>query len=1119
MNVEPKNISERISALTPEQRALFEARLKQKGLNTPPTAVQTIPRRPDHGSDTCAASIDQERLWFIEQLQPGNTAYNIFNASRIRGSLNIPIMERVINELIQRHEVLRTTLKSVAGLPVQVIAPELKITLEPVSLEHLPEAERYDEAIRLTTEEFARPFDLEKGPLVRVGLLRLAADDFVLQVNMQHAITDRWSFAVFEKELAVLYQAFATGQPSPLPELPIQFADYAVWQRERMNGDEYKKDLEYWIQKLDGAPFALDFPTDFPRPPIQNFRGARVYVSYPRSLLDGLKELSRREGVTMFMTLMAAFKTLIYRYTNQADLLISTPIGTRLRPETENIVGYLLNLLIIRTDLSGNPRFRELLKREQDSCVGAFAHQEVPFGKLVQELKPKQDPSRNPIAQVAFLYLDFPEATAMQFLGLTASHIDIDNGASRFDITLAMTETPDGFTVSIEYIRDIFEHGRMERMAQHLRVLLEGIVANPDQRLFDLPLLTVEEQQQLEQWNDTAQQFSSTLLVHQLFEQQAAARPNAPAVLFADQALTFSEINGRANQLARHLLSCGLEPEARVGVMLPRSPDAVVVLLAIFKAGGCYLPLDPDYPAERLAFMLENAGASLLITDESLRVQVPEQAPPLITLAAAQLAGQSTADLESEVRSDQLAYIIYTSGSTGRPKGVAVEHRQLRHTLQSAQEVLKLTDADCLPSVASFSFDISLLELLCAPLAGGRCLLVSAPGALDANVATGVLREATVLHAVPGLMRRFVSFAKEQSADATAPAFPQLRLLLVGGEAVAPELVAELRSVWSDAQVRVLYGPTEATIICAGYDVNKDGPREHQMIGRPLPNTVLQILDSNGKQVPIGVDGEICISGPGVAREYWRSAELTAEKFVSATTGQRIYRTGDRGRYLPDGNIEFTGRIDEQVKVRGFRIELGEIESVLTEHESVREAVVVALEDRGSEKRLVAYVVTAAGAARNVSELRNHLKERLPDYMIPSAFVYLEALPLTSHGKIDRRALPAPDAERPTLAEAFIAPRTPAEKSLAAIWAKLLGIDQIGSNDDYFELGGDSLLATQLVSQVRSVFAVELPLVELFRHPTLAELAAAIEEAIIEQMEDMSDEAAEELLAAKKQKS
>lgn len=1110
MTTAQKDISERISALTPEQRALFDARLKQKGLRTQAAAVQSIPHRPERDSATCAASIDQERLWFIDQLQPGNTAYNIFNASRIRGSLNVPIMERVINELIRRHEVLRTTLKSVGGLPVQVIAPELEITLTPISLQHLPAEERYDEAVRLTTEEFARPFDLENGPLVRVGLLRLAEDDYVLQVNMHHAITDRWSFAVFEKELAVLYQAFATGQPSPLPELPIQFADYAVWQRERMNGDEYQKDLDYWRQQLAGAPFVLDFPTDFPRPPIQNFHGARVYVTYPKSLLDGLKELSRREGVTMFMTLMAAYKTLIYRYTNQHDLLISTPIGTRLRPETENLVGYLLNLLIVRTDLSGNPTFRELLKREQDACVGAFAHQEVPFGKLVQELKPTQDPSRNPIAQVAFLYLDFPEATAMQFLGLTASHIDIDNGASRFDITLAMTETPEGFTISIEYIRDIFAHKRMERMAQHLQVLLEGIVANPDARLSDLPVLTPEERQQLQVWNDTAQQFSSGLLVHQVFEQQAARRPNAPALIYEDQSLTFDQINSRANQLARHLLARGLEPEARVGVMLPREPNALVAVLAVFKAGGCYVPLDPKYPAERLAFMLEDAGVSLLITEESLRAQLPEHAPRIITLVDDQLANESTENVGSEVHPEQLAYIIYTSGSTGRPKGVAVEHRQLSHTMQSAQEVFQLTEADCLPCIASLSFDISLLELLCAPLAGGRCLLVS----LESTVITKMLQQATVLHAVPALMRNFVSFV--QGRPSTAKRFSQLRLLLVGGDAVAPELLAEMQEVWSSANVRVLYGPTEAAIICGSYKTSRERAISQQMIGRPLPNSVLRILDRRGKLVPVGVDGEICIGGVGVARGYWKNPDLTAQKFVSeqygATAGARIYRTGDRGRYLPDGNIEFTGRMDEQVKVRGFRIELGEIESVLTEQESVVDAVVIPLADQGSEKRLVAYVVTAPGVSSNVNDLRNHLKERLPDYMIPSAFVYMDALPLTSHGKIDRRALPAPDAERPALDEAFIAPRTPAEKTLASIWIKLLGLDRVGINDNYFELGGDSLLATQLVSHVRSTFAVEFPLVELFRHPTLAELAALIEEAIIEQMEDLSDEAAEQLL-------
>jgi amino acid adenylation domain-containing protein len=553
--------------------------------------------------------------------------------------------------------------------------------------------------------------------------------------------------------------------------------------------------------------------------------------------------------------------------------------------------------------------------------------------------------------------------------------------------------------------------------------------------------------------------------------------------------------------------------------MLPRTPNVLVALLAIFKAGGCYLPLDPEYPPERLAFMLEDAAVSLLITEESLRIHLPEQAAPVITLGDERLAQQSIENVDNEVRPDQLAYIIYTSGSTGRPKGVCVGHRQLLHTLQSAQEVLKLTDADCLPSIASYSFDISLLELLCAPLAGGRCRLVSTHGVLETAVTARVLQEATVLHAVPGLMRRFVSVARE-----TATTGRQLRLVLVGGEAVAPELLAEMQEVWSSADVRVLYGPTEATIICASYDVSREEAIDHQMIGRPLSNTVLRILDQAGKLVPIGVDGEICIGGAGLARGYLGRADLTAEKFVvdeySTCAGAKIYRTGDRGRYLPDGNIEFTGRMDEQVKVRGFRIEPGEIESALCEHEGVKEAIVGAREEIGGEKRLIAYIVAGQlykeEGGPSISDLRNYLKERLPEYMIPSAFVYLDALPLTSHGKIDRRALPAPDAERPALAEAFIAPRTPTEKSLASIWTKLLGINRVGSNDNYFELGGDSLLATQLVSQVRRVFEVELPLVDLFQYPTLAELATSIEEAIIEQMEEISDEEAEELLRAKK---
>ncbi|MBC7910680.1 MAG: amino acid adenylation domain-containing protein, partial [Pyrinomonadaceae bacterium] len=1011
----------------------------------------------------------------------------------------------------------RTTLQSVDGLPVQVIAPELKLTLTPIALQSFPEAERYAEALRLTTEDFARPFDLARGPLVRVGLLQLAEDDHVLYVNMHHTITDRWSGAVFEKELVILYQAFAMGQPSPLPELPIQFADYAVWQRERMNSEIYQKELAYWKKKLSGAPFIIDFPTDYPRPPIQNFNGERVYVNYAKSLLDGLKELSRREGVTMFMTLMAAYNILLYRYTRQEDILVSAPIGNRIRPETENIVGYLLNLLILRTDLSGNPTFRELLKQEQEICIGAFAHQELPFGKLVQELKPKQDPSRNPIAQVAFLYLDFPETTSMEFLGLTARHIDIDNGASRFDITLSMTETSEGFTVCLEYITDLFSRDRMERMAKHLEVLLEAIIANPDARISQLPLLSREEERQLrDEWHDTATTFPQTSLMPDLFESHAERQPEATALLWEDERISYGALNHRANQFARHLQSLGVGTEVKVGVLLERSPELVAALLGTLKAGGVYLPLDPQYPRERLGFMMEDAGVSVLITHAGLYEQLPPHQAGIVDLETSRgrIEQEGIENLKLRIDPEQAAYIIYTSGSTGRPKGVVVEHRQLLNTLQAGQAALNFMSDDCMPCLAPFSFDISLFELLIPLITGGRCLLASGREVLDASAASKVLKEATVIHAVPSLMRRLIGLAVENRAEQHA----RLRQLLVGGDAVPPELIEEMHQAIPSAQVTVLYGPTEAAMVCASSSVAREQKLLHQLVGRPMSNTVIRLLDQQGNLVPVGIDGELCIGGASVARGYLNRLELTAQKFApdpfSKDASARLYRTGDLGRYLSDGTIIFTGRSDEQVKVRGFRIELGEIESALKEHEGIRECIALTREDTPGDKRLIAYLVAATpeGSTLNTSELRGFLKARVPEYMLPSAFVFLEQLPLTPNGKVDKKALPAPDLERPELETAFVPPETPTEQRLAVIWTGLLGINRVGLFDNYFELGGDSLLATRLASQIRKVFEVELPLKDLFQHPTLAELSAIIEEAVMTQMEEMSDEEVEESL-------
>ena len=1106
-----KDLSSRLSALTPEQRALFEARLKQKSL-TAPAAPQTIPRRPDADSPYCVPSIDQERLWFIDQLEPGNCAYNIFSASRIRGSLDLSIMQRVVDELVRRHETLRTTFAVIDGRPVQVIAAELRVTLEPIDLTHLPEAEREAESLRLTTEDFAAPFDLERGPLVRIGLVRLASDDHVMHVNMHHTITDRWSGAIFERETALLYEAFAEGRPSPLPPLPVQYADYSVWQRERMDSEFYREQAAFWKEELAGAPLVLEVPTDFPRPPLQNFKGARAFANYPKRLLDALKERSRREGVTMFMLALAAFKTLLYRYTGQEDVLVSSAFANRDRPELENLVGFLLNLIVFRSHLDGDPTFRELLARERTASLRAFAHQEMPFGKLVQELRPKPDASRNPVVQSSLIYLDFPELASMEEVGMTAKHLTIDNRASRFDITLAMTETPEGYEIDIEYPTDLYRPARIERMLRHLEVLLEAVAADAGRRLSQLPILTPEEERQiLFEWNQTEAEYPRGACVHELFEAQAARTPEAIALEGGGEQLSYRELNERANRLARHLRAAGVGEGELVAVLLERGPEAVVALLAAFKAGAVYLPLDPQYPEQRLAFMLDDADARVLLT-ERRRADLPQGRAIVLALedARAGIEAESAENFPPRASAESLAYVIYTSGSTGRPKGVGVSHASLAHTLFAARHAFGFHARDRMPVVSSFAFDISLFELFCPLLAGGAALILSNNEVLDTDTLVARLSGVTRLHAVPSLMRQIVDRAKGAGARL------KLETVFVGGDAVPAALLAEMSEVFEGARINVLYGPTEATIISTTFKMEKS--EGVVSIGRPLANTPLYVLDPFMNPVPVGIYGELHIGGRGLAHGYLNWPGLTAERFVpnpfSGEPGARLYRTGDLVRYGEDGSLEFAGRLDHQVKVRGFRIELGEIESELNRHEALRESVVVAREDERGDKRLVAYVVASRGASAlpSTTALRNHLKERLPDYMIPSAFVFLEALPLTETGKVDRKKLPAPDRARPELESGFVAPRTPAEERVAAAFAEVLGLTRVGALDDFFELGGDSLLATQLVSRVRASFNIELPVRDIFWRPSPAELSLLIEEKLMGQLEELNDEEVAQLL-------
>src|SRR5215213_5232703 len=1092
------DLAERITALSPQQRALFEAMLRKKGLRAP--EAQTIPRVERTASNLYPPSIDQERLWFIEQLQPGNTAYNIFTASRLRGPLDVGAMHAAANELLRRHEVLRTTFKVVEGQPMQFVAPTLELSLAPVDLEPLPRAEREAEALRRVLEDVSAPFDLERGPLVRAGLLRLGATEHVFYLNMHHSITDRWSADIIEQDIGALYYSFLQGQPPSLPELPIQFVDYAVWQRERMRGEIYQAQLAYWKKQLGGAPFVLELPADNPRPSVQTFRGERVYFRLRKALLEALRELSREEGATMYMTLMAAYKLLLYRYTGQEDMLVGCSIANRDRPETQNMVGFLLNLLVLRTDMSGNPTFRELLARERETALGAYAHQDLPFGKLVQELRPTQDPSRNPIAQAAFIYLDFPELKTMESMGLEVTPLVLDNGASRFDLTLALTETDHGFDGSFEYIAGLYERPRMERMAKHLETLLEHVVADPDRRIRELPLLTRRERRQLlYDFNDTRRDPQPAGTIHRLFEAQAARTPDAPALESGGASLSYRELNRRADRLARRLRALGVGPEVRVGLVLERSAEQIVGLLGVLKAGGAYVPVESSAPRERVRYVLADAGVRVLVTQGAgLGEEVCAGGVEIVEIGAEDVGREPGGDVEIDgeaaaraveggVDGANAAYVIYTSGSTGRPKGVVVSHASLVNSVLApyAESVERVGSSLML---MSYAFDGSMLGIFYPLCQGGLLSLPREGEQADPSRVARLIAEKGITYAcvVPSFYKLLLEQARPEQLRT-------LNVVHVAAEAVPPKLVERHFQLLPEVQLVNIYGPTEATVWCCSYEFRAHEALPPVPIGHPSHGMQAYVLDEYLQPAPVGVAGELYAGGAGVARGYLNRPGLTAERFVphpfGDEPGARLYRTGDRVRVLPSGEMEYLGRLDHQVKVRGYRIELGEIEAVLARQDGVREAAAVVREDEPGDKRLVGYVAAHEGRQLSAVELRERLQRELPDYMVPSAFVLMDKLPQTSSGKVNRLALPAPETSRDALAESFVAPRTPIEELLARVWGEVLKVEGVGVNDDFFALGGHSLLATQLVSRVRESFAVELPLRALFERPTVAGLA------------------------------
>jgi amino acid adenylation domain-containing protein len=916
---------------------------------------------------------------------------------------------------------------------------------------------------------------------------------------MHHIVADDWCMGILSRELEELYDSFLTGQPPQLPELPIQYADFALWQRDWLQNGILEKQRQYWKHQLAGAPALLELPTDRPRPLGPSFRGAHHTLILPRELRDKLVKLSQREGVTLFMTLLAAFQTLLARHSGQDDIVVGSIIAGRNRVETENLIGHFISTLVLRTSLSGDPTFSELLHRVRDVALGAYAHQETPFEKLVEDLRPERSLSHAPLFQAMFVFQNAP-GSDLNLSGLSISREELYKESSPVDLTLEARETPECVSCVFEYKIDLFDATTIARMAERFRLLLERVVDHPRKRISGISFLSEAEQRRLLiDWNNTEREYPRHLCVQRLFEAQVEQTPDALAVVFQDESLTYRELNERANRLAHHLRSLGVEAESLVGICIERSIEMILGVLGILKAGGAYVPLDPNYPRERLDLMLADASLTVVLTQQRLASLFTAFAGTVLRLDAEweKIAQQSLENLSLLTIPENLAYLIYTSGSTGAPKSVMVAHRSLVNFTTNASNEYELGFGDRVLQFASLNFDTSAEEIF-------PCLT---------SGATLVLRTDEMLSSVSQFLRTChdggisvldlpTAYWHEITSElerTEMPMPPALRLVIIGGErALLERLSVWQRTVGSTVRLVNTYGPTEATIVATKWDAlldDSDGPLREVPIGRPLANATVYVLDRNLNPVLIGVTGELHIGGEGLARGYLNRPELTAERFIpnpfSAAPGARLYRSGDLVRYLENGNTEYVGRIDNQVKLRGFRIELGEIEAVLAGHPGVRETVVIAREDEPEQKSLIAYIV-AAQESPSAGELRAFLKEKLPEYMIPANFVFLEAMPLTPSGKVNQRALPEPD--KPTAGTPFMAPRTPIEEGLAGIWAKVLKLDRVGVHDNFFELGGHSLLATRVMSHVRDAFQTELPLRDIFEAPTVAELAQTISE-------------------------
>lgn len=1082
--------------------------------------VAQLVQKKTNDSKYWPLSFGQQGLWFLYKLVPQSWAYNVLFTARIRDDVDIAALQGAFQALIDRHPSLRTTYTVRDSRPIQQVHDRLKVYFEDTDAR----AWSQDQLNNRLIEEARRPFDLERGPLLRVNLFTQSATEHILMLAVHQIAVDFWSLTVLLDELRVLYPCQKAGIQAPLPPLDLQYTDYVRWQAEMLAGAEGER-WAYWQRQLAGSLPVLNLPTDRPRPPVQTYCGARHAFKLSEELTRQIEALAPALEATVYMTLLAAFQVLLYRYTAQEDILVGSPTTGRSQPEFSGIVGNFINLVVLRAELSGNPTFKTFLAQVRHTVLAALKHEDYPFELLVERLNLTQDSSRSPF-QVMFIlrklhrfeelseFISLSETEArIDFGGLSAEAFALVQQEGQVDLTLEMIETGGALFGVLKYNQDLFDACTVQRMAGHFQTLLEGIVANPEQHISTLPLLSAAERHTLlVEWNDTQVDYPKDVCSHQLFEAQVKRTPDAIAVVFADDHLTYRELNAQANQLAHYLRNLGVGPEVLVAICFERSLLMLVGILGILKAGGAYVPLDPAYPKERLAFMLEDTQAPVLLTQERLLKSLPEHPARVVCLDTdwEGIVPESQENPASGVTADNLAYVIYTSGSTGKPKGTLITHQGLVNYLSWCTQAYAVEQGQRVPVQSSIAFDATITSLFAPLLVGSLVQLL--PEDLGIEALSIVLQNSSNYSLVKITPAQLELLARQLPPE---KASGRTRAFIIGGENLVAEGIAYWQNVAPETKLVNEYGPTETVVGCCIYQVTNGKHYSGSIpIGRPIANTQIYLLDQHLQPVPIGIPGELYIGGAGLARGYLNRPELTAEKFIpnpfGDARGARLYKSGDLARYLPSGDIEYLGRIDNQVKIRGFRIELGEIEALLRQHPLIEKTVVVAREDEPGNKRLVAYFVPNSEQAPSISELRSFLKQKLPEYLVPNAFVLLLALPLTSNGKVDRKALPAPEQVWSELEATFVAPRTSTEEVIARIWAEVLGLEQVGIHNNFFELGGHSLLLTQVTSRLHNAFQVELSVRQLFEAPTVADSAVIITQKLVEQADS---EMLEQMLA------